>query len=140
MELKSVTYTSLARFDLTGRDLADIHETARHLNALDGITGLLIFNGRRFLQIIEGAEEGIDNLVGRLRADPRHSAFEIRDERIVGERAFPDWSMELVTVSARYFEAQEEIGKVLPAGVSPAVRDLVLEMARKIADPIEMPD
>ena len=140
MDLKTVTYTSLARLDLTGRDLADIHETARRLNALDGVTGLLIFNGRRFLQIIEGAEEAIDDLVARLRADPRHSAFEIHDERIVADRAFPDWSMELVTVSARWFEAHEEIEKTLPEGVSPAVRDLVQEMARRIADPLEMPD
>ena len=140
MELKSVTYTSLARLDLTARDLADIQETARRLNALDGVTGLLIFNGSRFLQIVEGAEAAIDDLVGRLRADDRHSAFEMRDERVVAERAFPDWSMELVTVSAGLFEAREEIDKRLPASVSPAVRDLVLNMARKIADPVDMPD
>jgi len=140
MELKSLTYTSRARLDLTGEDLASIHETARRLNALDGITGLLIFNGSRFLQIVEGAESGIDDLVERLRADDRHSAFEIRDERIVAERAFPDWSMELVRVSTRYREARNEIGAVLPAGLSPAIRNLIDDMAGTISDPIEMPD
>ena len=140
MTLRSFAYTSFARLDLTGADLAEIHETARRLNPLDGITGLLVFNGSRFLQIIEGAESAIDDLVARLRADDRHSAFEIRDERIVAERAFPDWSMELVTVSASWQEAREEIDKVLPDGLSPAVRDLIHRMARKIADPIEIPD
>jgi hypothetical protein len=140
MELKTVTYTSLARLDLTGADLADIHATGRRLNALDGVTGLLIFNGTRFVQVIEGGESAIDDLVERLRADDRHSAFEIRDERIVAERAFPDWSMELVTVSARYFEAKEEIAKALPTGLSPAVRELILNMARRIAAPVEIPD
>jgi hypothetical protein len=48
--------------------------------------------------------------------------------------------MELVTVSSRYFEARDEIGKVLPESLSPAVRELILNMARSIADPIEMPD
>ena len=140
MELKTIAYTSLARLDLTAQDLADIHASARRLNALDGITGLLVFNGKRFLQIIEGAESAIDDLVDRLRADPRHSAFEIRDERIVAERAFPDWSMELVRVSTRYREARNEIGAVLPAGLSPAIRNLIDDMAGTISDPIEMPD
>ena len=140
MELKTLTYTSRARLDLTAADLASIHETARRLNALDGITGLLIFNGSRFLQIIEGAESGIDDLVDRLRADRRHSAFEIRDERIVAERAFPDWSMELLRVSTGYREAREEIGAVLPAGLSPAIRKLIDDMAGRISDPVEMPD
>ena len=140
LKLKTVTYTSLARLDLTASDLADIQATARRLNALDGITGLLIFNGSRFLQIIEGAESAIDDLVARLRADERHSAFEVRDERFVEERAFPDWSMELVRVSARYFAAREEIDQALPDGVSPAVGQLIHNMARKIASPVAMPD
>ena len=119
---------------------ADIHASARRLNPLDGITGLLIFNGTRFLQIIEGAESAIDDLVERLRADPRHSAFEIRDERIVAERAFPDWSMELLTVSTRQFEARDEVEQMLPAGLSPAIRDLIHKMAANISDPIELRD
>ena len=138
MELKTIAYTSLARLDLTAQDLADIHASARRLNALDGITGLLVFNGKRFLQIIEGAESAIDDLVDRLRADPRHSAFEIRDERIVAERAFPDWSMELVTVSAEWLEAREAIEQVLPVSISVPVRDLVHNMARRIAEPIRL--
>jgi len=67
LQLKTLTYTSRARLDLSAQDLADIHESARHLNALDGITGLLVFDGTRFLQIIEGSEEAIDDLVERLR-------------------------------------------------------------------------
>ena len=55
MHLTSLTYTSLARLDLQTSDLEDIHRSARELNALDGITGLLVFNGTHFLQIIEGA-------------------------------------------------------------------------------------
>ena len=140
MKLKSLAYTSLARLDFGAADLMDIHQTARRLNALDGVTGLLVFNGSRFLQLIEGTADAIDHLVERLRADPRHSAFEIRDERMVEARAFPDWSMELVTVSASYMEAHEEIGKVLPPGVPARVRALILAMAEQIAPPMEMPD
>ena len=85
MLLKTVTYTSRARLDLTSQDLTDIHETARHFNALDGITGLLIFNGVHFLQIVEGALVAIDSLMERLWLDDRHSALEVRDERLIDQ-------------------------------------------------------
>jgi hypothetical protein len=132
VELKTVAYTSLARLDLADDELHDIHRTARELNALDGITGLLAFDGSRFLQIVEGAEEAVDNLVARLRADRRHSALEIRDERFVAERSFPDWSMELVLVSAGYLHAREEIATKLPATVAPAVREIALRMSNEL--------
>ena len=109
MALKSLTYTSLARLDLTARDIEAIHRTARDVNSIEGITGLLIFNGTHFLQIVEGSPLAIDDLVERLRRDPRHSGIEIRDQRSIDERSFPDWSMELVRVSAGYFEARDTV-------------------------------
>lgn len=134
MRLKTLTYTSRARLDLGDADLAAIHQTARHLNALDGISGLLLFDGSRFLQIIEGAEDAIDNLVERLRMDQRHSAFEVRDERYVERRSFPDWSMELVRVSSGYGNAKEEVATILPDNVAEPVRELVLKMSGQMAE------
>jgi hypothetical protein len=134
LRLKTLTYTSRARLDLGEDDLAAIHQTARHLNALDGITGLLLFDGSRFLQIVEGAEEAIDTLVERLRMDPRHSAFEVRDERYVERRSFPDWSMELLRVNAGYRSAKEEVATILPAAVAAPVRELVLRMSGRLAE------
>jgi hypothetical protein len=133
LRLKTLTYTSRARLDLADEELNAIHQTARHLNALDGVTGLLLFDGSRFLQIIEGAEAAIDNLVERLRMDPRHSAFEIRDERFVERRSFADWSMELVRISAGYRNAREEVTTILPADVAAPVRDLILKMSGEMA-------
>ena len=133
MRLKTLTYTSRARIDLGDEDLAAIHQTARHSNALDGISGLLLFDGARFLQIVEGAEDAIDNLVGRLRMDPRHSAFEVRDERYVERRSFPDWSMELVRVSGGYGNATEVVRAILPAAVPAPVRVLVIRMTGQLA-------
>jgi hypothetical protein len=140
LRLKSVTYTSHARLDLTAADLAALHETARHLNALDGITGLLLFDGARFLQVIEGSEEAIDSLVRRLRRDGRHSGFEIRDERFVEERSFPDWSMELVRVSAGFFEARPEVAARLPAKLDPVVRERIVRMSEAMSAPLRLPD
>ena len=133
MNLTSVTYTSLARLDLQASDLEDIHRTARDQNALDGITGLLVFNGTHFLQIIEGSESAIDELVAKLRRDPRHTGFEIRDQRKVDRRSFPDWSMELVRVEAGYFEARETIADRLPDSVPDAIQARLFRMTELIS-------
>jgi hypothetical protein len=133
MELKALTYTSLASLDLTARDLEDIHRTAVELNALDGITGILVFNGTRFLQVIEGSEKAIDELMERLRRDRRMAAVEVRDERRIEAPSFPDWSMELVRVSASYFEARDTVGDRIPPGVDAGVRDYLLRMTEGIS-------
>jgi hypothetical protein len=131
--LRTLTYTSRPALDLTADDLEAIHRTARELNALDGITGLLVFNGTHFLQILEGAPDAIYELIERLRRDPRHSAIEIRDDAEIAERSFPDWSMELVCVSASYFEARDSIGDRLPRSIDDHVRNRVLRMTEAIS-------
>jgi hypothetical protein len=133
MSLKSLTYTSLARLDLQASDLEAIYRTARDENALEGITGLLIFNGTHFLQIIEGAPDAIDDLLERLRRDPRHSGLEVRDVQTVDARSFPDWSMELVRVSASYFEARDTVSDRLPEATAPDVRERIIRMTEAIS-------
>jgi len=138
MSLKSLTYTSLARLDLDAGELEAIHRTAREVNALEGITGILIFNGTHFLQIIEGAPDAIDELLERLRGDHRHSGIEVRDERAVEERSFPDWSMELVKVSASYFDAKDEVAGRLPSTVAEPVKDRVFRMTEAISGTVSL--
>ncbi len=138
MKLKSLTYTSLARLDVDADDLHAIHRSALKLNALDGITGLLVFNGTHFLQIVEGAEPAIEDLMGRLRHDPRHSSIEIRDEREVDSRSFPDWSMELVRVSGSYLEAREVIHDRIPDTVTADVRDRLYRMTETISGTVQL--
>ena len=133
MDLTSLTYTSLARLDLESADLEKIHRSARELNALDGITGLLVFNGTHFLQIVEGAHDAVEDLVKRLRRDPRHQGLEIRDERKVATRSFPDWSMDLVRVNASFFEAKETIVEHLPDSVPEEIKLRLLRMTELIS-------
>lgn len=122
MRLKSLTYTSLARPELSTVEVGAIHQTARHLNAIDGITGLLVYNGRHFLQVVEGAESAIDDLMRRLLADPRHSALTVEDERFIEPREFPQWAMEFVRVNVDPPEARPDILDRLPPSLPDSVR------------------
>ena len=133
MQYKCVAYTSLAALDLDERQLLDIHAAARDLNGIDGITGLLIFNGTHFLQWIEGPPQAIDDLVERLRRDPRHTAFELREEHFADERLFGDWSMELVRVRGRVLAAREDLDRALPPDLPDSVRERIAVMGERVS-------
>jgi hypothetical protein len=133
MALRSVTYTSLARPGLHAADLEAIHETAMLENASRGITGLLIFNGKHFLQILEGDADALLQLIQNLRRDQRHGKLEVRHDVPIDGRSFPDWSMELVQVSETSFLATEAVSHRLPEGVAPGVRNRVIRMTESIS-------
>ena len=49
-----------------------------------------MFNGAAFTQTIEGPADIIDCVLLRLAIDERHYEMEVRDERTVRQRIFPD--------------------------------------------------
>jgi hypothetical protein len=134
MQFKCVTYTSLAALDLDEEQLRSIHEAALALNGIDGISGLLLFNGIHFLQWIEGPPDAVDELIERLRRDPRHSGFEIRDERMADERIFGGWSMQLVRVRTSFLLAQDDVVPQLPIGLPEPIRERILAMVERISE------
>ena len=138
MNLRSLAYTSHAAWDLQATDLESIHRTARESNALNGVTGLLVFNGTHFLQVIEGAEAAIDDLLERVRRDRRHSGLEVIDERTIENRSFPDWSMELMRVESSYFEAKKTIKGRIPATLAPEVLDRIYRFTKAISGTIKL--
>ena len=71
-----------------------IIKTARAFNASHGITGVLLFDGERFCQYIEGAPATLDALVERIRQDPRHQGVTtLMHEPLAQGRRYPNWSM-----------------------------------------------
>jgi len=138
MTLRSVTYTSLARLDLDASDLEAIHQTAERENAARDITGLLIFNGTHFLQILEGDESALRQLIENLRRDQRHGGLEVRHDEPIAQRSFPDWSMELVKVSASGLAATETVRERLPDEISDGVRNRVIRMTEGISGTVAL--
>jgi hypothetical protein len=74
--------------------VSTIIQTARLFNAAHGITGVLIFDGERFVQYIEGPPDEMDCLITRLQNDPRHADFEPLGESWPHHtRLFDTWAM-----------------------------------------------
>ncbi|MCG6119891.1 MAG: BLUF domain-containing protein [Blastomonas sp.] len=74
-------------------DLETILAIARRNNRAAGITGLLMYNGKRFLQVLEGPSEAIEATFDRIRRDPRHRGHVLLARKTVERREFGDWSM-----------------------------------------------
>ena len=93
MELRQVVYTSIATTKMSSREILDLLHDARGFNAVDGITGLLIHSDGHFMQVIEGSDENVEDLLQRLKRDTRHKDIHIVTDRKITERMFPNWSM-----------------------------------------------
>jgi hypothetical protein len=53
---------------------------ARIKNRLLGITGVLLFDGDRFCQLLEGEKEPVTTLAASIARDPRHHGFVVLHE------------------------------------------------------------
>lgn len=91
--LHRAIYFSRATHAVTAALVADILETARINNARDGVTGVLIFNDGRFVQILEGAPSTLDRLLDTIQADPRHTDMDVMARDPIETRDFPQWDM-----------------------------------------------
>lgn len=96
--LRSLTYVSRATDPMSETEFTQLGLEAGRLNALDGITGLLVFNGERFCQTIEGAPSAIDDLLTRLQRDRRHADFAIVHDEQTDSRRFRSWDMQFLAV------------------------------------------
>lgn len=90
--MRQILYVSLSSAPGTA-DLVGILHQSRHNNALDGITGLLWSDGRRFMQAIEGPRSSVATTFERIRADPRHHSVVVLEDSKIDARAFGSWTM-----------------------------------------------
>lgn len=88
-----LTYISTANANVTQDDVESILAVSRRNNAARGLTGMLLFDGRRFLQHLEGEDAVIDALYERIRADERHRAIVQLSRKAVDARVFDGWDM-----------------------------------------------
>lgn len=131
--LRSVIYASRAAQHLNDDAVYALYDEALRLNALERITGVLVYDGERFLQLIEGYPPAIADLLERLERDPRHVEFRVLDDIQVSERGCPGWQMRLVRVARAHLSSRRSIADALPEGMTDAARARLLEVAEQLA-------
>ena len=84
-------YHSLAGDGLRWRDIDEVRLVSSRNNEASGVTGILLHDGRRFMQVLEGEYRVVIALFAVISADTRHSHISIVSRGMVEGRAFRDW-------------------------------------------------
>jgi hypothetical protein len=89
-----LAYCSVAVQPVTACLLSGILGVSRKRNADLGISGVLLCDGRMFLQVLEGPADRVDALMLDIYNDQRHHCIvELFREREPSERLYSEWRM-----------------------------------------------
>lgn len=105
MPLSSIAYSSRMAEGFTVDQLDSLVRDAAHHNRLAGVTGVLLCDGNRFLQYLEGPEDGIEFVFGRVMSSRRHSEVVVLGRGVGAVRRFPYWSMHWIPVEQHELHA-----------------------------------
>ncbi len=101
MDLVRIIYCSQFNEEADHSELAKILDKATQNNPKKGLTGLLIFGDDRFLQVLEGEREQVNELYGKIVCDKRNKKNMILCFEEILEREFSDWSMRLLMLTQK---------------------------------------
>jgi len=98
-----IVYTS--ETDLTGNDvnnvLKDISKKAKINNKKLNITGLLFYHNQRFVQVIEGEKDDLENLLSTIEKDDRHKNIQRIVDEETKKQGFNEWNMDSFNLSEK---------------------------------------
>jgi len=93
MALLELIYTSIAEPINQTRDVKDILNASERNNKAVSITGLLLFDSQRYIQILEGDADDVEKLYELICQDSRHHSLELLHKGRIHTRSFDDWRM-----------------------------------------------
>lgn len=119
------------------RELENILRVSRRNNQAMGITGVLCYSPRGFLQCLEGPPEAVNELYRRIVRDDRNKDVTLISYGPANRRAFVRWSMACVRsdeADAALLEKRGVKGELDPYAVGPRqALGLLADIARERA-------
>lgn len=114
--LTTLIYRSRLCKSVSVHFLAQLAGKTQRFNATVGVTGILLFDGDYFFQILEGHSEAIDMVFQRIGADSRHTQIVQLMRDYAPERRFGKLGMSMIDMRNQTPEAVIE--KVLSQGTT----------------------
>lgn len=101
MDLYQLVYVSKSARKMHHYEVAEIVQQSSLANGKKGITGLLLYGGGNFLQVLEGKRYTIETLYKKVARDPRHK--DVRQLLLTPAtgRLFSRWQMGLLDLEAQ---------------------------------------
>lgn len=91
--LITLVYGSNTADPMSRDELFAMLEQSREYNKANGITGMLLYKDCRFLQVMEGEKDAIEQLFDKIKQDKRHSSIITYLKNEIDEREFGEWQM-----------------------------------------------
>lgn len=110
---------------LSRNDIESILTSSERNNAMRKVTGLLLYNGRNFLQLLEGEESELVSLMVKISHDPRHTGISMIDRKIVEHRVCSNWAMRRIMIAENVERRREALEAQLPNDLDDQTRKIV---------------
>jgi hypothetical protein len=99
--LRLVAYSGAYAGDDLEADLGQIQQASNRNNVAAGITGALLYDRGRFVQVVEGPHDAIGMLLGRLQSDPRIRDWHTLIDSDTGHRSCDGWALRVLRTDSR---------------------------------------
>jgi hypothetical protein len=87
-------YISRAIRHFDDSELVELLKVSRKANALRSVTGILLYDDRVFIQLLEGQTSDVNIIMDKITTDKRHEGIVyLLNEHCPFGRLFPDWTM-----------------------------------------------
>lgn len=104
--LTRLCYASQIAPDCGEAEFGAIVDHACSVNPKLGITGVIAFDGRKIIQILEGPANAVDTLYDKIRRDPRHQGVVELSRTEIERPSFAEWGMTRRPVAEVYLMSE----------------------------------
>lgn len=92
-DLIRLIYVSSATHEMDKDELQLLLTQIRSKNKQRKITGMLLYIGGNFIQVLEGGRKEVEDVYQSIEVDNRNTNNIVMDKSEIAERVFPHWSM-----------------------------------------------
>ena len=112
--MRRIVYISTAG-GLSDAQVDAIVSGAARNNLTTQVSGFLLYNGRNFLQMIEGENAEICDLIGVIEADDRHNGVVRLIDDSIETRSCADWAMRQIVMFEDLAKRRDGLSEILPS-------------------------
>lgn len=137
MSLEAVVYTSRVSKRIDPQELQALVSEAEAFNSGADVSSVLLFDGGRFLQYLEGPARGLTDAYGRVRQASRHTNIIEVAKGVAGKRLFRHWPIKRFDVDSMVLGsiARADWSGFLQGHHRPGAVDHLLDVVNRWLDP-----
>jgi len=129
--LHELLYVSVESHPHSQEDLVALLEQSRANNKKYGVTGILLYFKKHFLQVLEGEKDTIFELLRKIRSDQRHASVIMVWDQPIEKRNFENWTMAFVDLNEMDHQSLNGFSDFLNKGFGD-IKDQDLNIAQKL--------